>query len=199
MVSGTVLWLPLTSGGFWSNFEPESGVTPPVPWELLHMARHLIRSDQTLKAIRPGDPRKRISDGEGLYLFLFVNGGSHGWRFTYSFHGRRKLLSLGTYPATGLALARQKAERPARRWPTTSIRVRSARTTGLPFARNGLSRTGWPRGCRPSTLSRRSRATGSRCAAIRGRRAIRRRSSSGCNGMSFGPDSRYRYHAADAP
>ena len=74
------------------------------------MARHLIRSDQTLKAIRPGDPRKRISDGEGLYLFLFVNGGSHGWRFTYSFHGRRKLLSLGTYPETGLALARQKAE-----------------------------------------------------------------------------------------
>ena len=29
------------------------------------MARHLIRSDQTLKAIRPGDPRKRISDGDG--------------------------------------------------------------------------------------------------------------------------------------
>jgi len=74
------------------------------------MARHLIRSDQTLKAIRPGDPRKRISDGDGVYLLLFINGGSHGWRFSYSFHGRRKLLSLGTYPETGLALARQKAE-----------------------------------------------------------------------------------------
>jgi len=74
------------------------------------MARHLIRSDQTLKAIRPGDPRKRISDGEGLYLLLFVGGGSHGWRFSYSYHGRRKLLSMGTYPKTGLALARQMAE-----------------------------------------------------------------------------------------
>ena len=74
------------------------------------MARHLIRSDQTLKAIRPGDPRKRISDGEGLYLLLFVGGGSHGWRFSYSYHGRRKLLSMGTYPKTGLALARKMAE-----------------------------------------------------------------------------------------
>jgi integrase len=74
------------------------------------MARHLISSDLKLKAIRPGDPRKRISDGEGLYLLLFVNGGSHGWRFSYSFHGKRKLLSMGTYPATGLALARKKAE-----------------------------------------------------------------------------------------
>ena len=74
------------------------------------MARHLIRSDLALKAIRPGDPRKRISDGDGVYLLLSVNGGAHGWRFSYSFHGKRKLLSLGTYPETGLALARQKAE-----------------------------------------------------------------------------------------
>ena len=74
------------------------------------MARHLISSDLTLRAIRPGDPRKRISDGDGLYLLLFVNGGSHGWRFSYSFHGKRKLLSMGTYPKTGLALARKKAE-----------------------------------------------------------------------------------------
>lgn len=74
------------------------------------MARHLISSDLTLRAIRPGDPRQRISDGGGLYLLLFVNGGSHGWRFSYSFHGKRKLLSMGTYPETGLALARKKAE-----------------------------------------------------------------------------------------
>ncbi|MEY4763481.1 MAG: hypothetical protein RI907_154 [Pseudomonadota bacterium] len=40
---------------------------------------------------------------------LFVKGGSHGWRFDYSFEGRRKTLSLGTYPATGLALARKQA------------------------------------------------------------------------------------------
>jgi integrase len=74
------------------------------------MALHLIPSDATIKAIRPGDPRKRLSDGAGLYLLLYVNGGSHGWRFDYTFEGRRKLISLGTYPATTLAIARRKAE-----------------------------------------------------------------------------------------
>ncbi len=74
------------------------------------MAKYLIPSDKTLKAIKPGDERKRINDGEGLYLQLFVKGGSHGWRFAYSLAGRRNILSLGTYPDTSLALARQKAD-----------------------------------------------------------------------------------------
>ncbi len=74
------------------------------------MARHLIPSAATLKAIKPGDGKRRLSDGAGLYLLLFVNGGSHGWRFDYTFQGLRKTLSLGTYPATGLSAARQKAE-----------------------------------------------------------------------------------------
>jgi Arm domain-containing DNA-binding protein len=46
----------------------------------------------------------------GLYLRLFVNGGSHGWRFDYSLNGRRNTLSLGTYPDTSLSLARKKAD-----------------------------------------------------------------------------------------
>lgn len=74
------------------------------------MAKYLIPSDKTLKAIKPDDERKRINDGEGLYLQLFVKGGSHGWRFAYSLAGRRNILSLGTYPDTSLALARQKAD-----------------------------------------------------------------------------------------
>jgi hypothetical protein len=74
------------------------------------VAKYLIPSDKTLKAIKPDDERKRINDGEGLYLQLFVKGGSHGWRFAYSLAGRRNILSLGTYPDTGLALARQKAD-----------------------------------------------------------------------------------------
>jgi integrase len=74
------------------------------------MAKHLIPGDRTLQSIKPGDPRRRISDGDGLYLLLFVKGGAHGWRFDYSFDGKRKTLSLGTYPDTGLALARRKAD-----------------------------------------------------------------------------------------
>jgi len=74
------------------------------------MARNLIPSDATIKAIRLGDPRKRLTDGDGLYLLLFVKGGAHGWRFDYSVHGRRKTISFGTYPDTTLALARRKAD-----------------------------------------------------------------------------------------
>lgn len=74
------------------------------------MAKYLIPADTTLKAIKPGDARKRINDGAGLYLQLFVKGGSHGWRFAYSLAGRRNILSLGTYPDVSLALARKKAD-----------------------------------------------------------------------------------------
>jgi hypothetical protein len=74
------------------------------------MAQHLIPSAATLKAIKPGHPSRRISDGAGLYLLLFVNGGSHGWRLDYSFLGRRKTLSLGTYPQVSLSDARRRAE-----------------------------------------------------------------------------------------
>ena len=75
------------------------------------MARHLIPSDTTIRTIKPGDPRKRLSDGDGLVLLLFVNGsGEHGWRFDYRFSGKRNMLSLGTYPDTTLAMARRKAD-----------------------------------------------------------------------------------------
>ena len=74
------------------------------------MSRHLILSNATIKAIKGSDPRRRISDGDGLYLRLFVNGGSHAWRFDYRFDGRRNTLSLGTYPTTTLSDARQKAD-----------------------------------------------------------------------------------------
>jgi integrase len=74
------------------------------------MARNLISSDATIKSIRLGDARKRLTDGDGLYLLLFVKGGAHGWRFDYSVHGRRKTISFGTYPDTSLALARRKAD-----------------------------------------------------------------------------------------
>jgi hypothetical protein len=74
------------------------------------MARNLISSDTSIKAIKPGDPRKRLNDGDGLHLLLFVKGGAHGWRLAYSLNGARNILSLGTYPDTGLALARRKAD-----------------------------------------------------------------------------------------
>ena len=60
------------------------------------MARFIL-STATLKAIKCDDSRGRLRDGDGLYLRLFVNGGSHGWRFDCTFRGKRNTLSLGTY------------------------------------------------------------------------------------------------------
>jgi len=73
------------------------------------MPRDLIPSGATIRAIRPGDERSRLSDGDGLFMQLFVEGGSHGWRLDYRLDGRRQVMSLGTYPDTSLLLARRKA------------------------------------------------------------------------------------------
>jgi integrase len=74
------------------------------------MRRNTISSDAAIRAIKPGDPRKRLSDGDGLFLLLFASSGLHGWRFDYRFGGKRKMLSFGVYPDTSLALARRKAD-----------------------------------------------------------------------------------------
>lgn len=72
------------------------------------MPRNLLTDKAIQKAGKEG--QKRLSDGDGLYILFNVNGGSHGWRLDYSFGGKRKTLSLGTYPDTSLALARSKAD-----------------------------------------------------------------------------------------
>ncbi len=74
------------------------------------MARNLIPSEATVRAVKPGDPRSRLSDGDGLFLLLSAKGGSHAWRLDYRYQGKRNTLSLGTYPDTSLALARRKAD-----------------------------------------------------------------------------------------
>lgn len=72
------------------------------------MARHLIPGDTSIRSFLKS-AKGRLPDGAGLYLLRTVKGGSPGWRFDYTHEGKRKTLSLGTYPDTGLALARQKA------------------------------------------------------------------------------------------
>lgn len=56
------------------------------------------------------DPSKNQKFFDGLGLFLEVpQRGSKRWRLKYRFDGKEKLISLGTYPDTGLDLARRKA------------------------------------------------------------------------------------------
>lgn len=93
------------------------------------MARHLIPGDKAIRsALRVPDQQikdardakaaglpvtvpkmTRILDGDGLYLLSCVKGVSHAWRFDYVFRGVAKTLSLGKYPAVGLADARSVA------------------------------------------------------------------------------------------
>ncbi|PVE54003.1 phage integrase central domain-containing protein [Rhizobium rhizogenes] len=49
-------------------------------------------------------PRK-LADSNGLYLYISAAGGK-SWRLDYSFFGKRKTVTFGTYPALGLSEAR---------------------------------------------------------------------------------------------
>jgi integrase len=70
-------------------------------------------SDKTIRAAlsrvrRTGKPEK-LSDGAGLHLEARPTGAGW-WRLRYRFDGKEGLLSLGTYPDTGLALARERRD-----------------------------------------------------------------------------------------
>ena len=72
------------------------------------MAKELIKSDLKIKASKPQPAPYRLFDGDGLYLLIRPDG-KRWWRLDYTFEGKRKTVSLGVYPSTGLSLARAKA------------------------------------------------------------------------------------------
>lgn len=73
------------------------------------MAKELIKSDATIKAAKSKEAPYRLLDGSGLYLLVRPDG-KKWWRLDYTHQGKRKTLSAGIYPETGLALARRNAE-----------------------------------------------------------------------------------------
>lgn len=74
-------------------------------------------SDTAIRKAKPGfhpkhgatDKPYKLTDGAGLYLEVAPAGGKW-WRFKYRIGGKEKRVSLGTYPATGLADARSKRD-----------------------------------------------------------------------------------------
>ncbi len=58
---------------------------------------------------RPQAVQYKLWDERGLYLLVMPNGARYR-RFSYSFAGKRKTISRGVYPDTGLAMARDKRE-----------------------------------------------------------------------------------------
>lgn len=71
------------------------------------MAKDLL-NDKAIRNAKPTDKDQRLNDGGGLYMLVKPNG-AKWWRFDYTIGGKRKTLSLGTYPDTTLANARTKA------------------------------------------------------------------------------------------
>jgi integrase len=84
----------------------------------------MARTTKELSAIevdkaKPGTKQKNLFDGKGLFLLIppqkfFQDGrpqpASKWWRFKYTFDGKSKTLSFGTYPEISLAQAREKRE-----------------------------------------------------------------------------------------
>ena len=66
-------------------------------------------SDTAIRNAKPAAKPQKLADGGGLYLLLNPNG-SRWWRLKYRVGGKEKLLSLGTYPDTGLKDARDKRD-----------------------------------------------------------------------------------------
>ena len=63
-------------------------------------------TDTQIKKAKANDKLQKLSDGGGLQLHIAITGGKL-WRLAYRFEGKQKTLSLGAYPAVGLADARE--------------------------------------------------------------------------------------------
>lgn len=69
--------------------------------------RTLPLTDKQIRGAKPKEKPFKLFDGGGLFL-LVNKTGSKGWRLKYRFASKEKLISLGSYPATSLADARNK-------------------------------------------------------------------------------------------
>ena len=66
-------------------------------------------TDTTIRNVKPRAKPFKMADSKGLFLQVTPAGGKR-WRIKYRFEGKEKLLSLGIYPETPLAKAREKCE-----------------------------------------------------------------------------------------
>ena len=117
-------------------------------------------SDTAIRKAKPADKPQKLRDGGGLYVLLRPDG-ARWWRWDYRrpVTGKRNTLSLGTYPDTGLAEARQRHAE-ARKLLAAGVdpgeqrkaeRAAGAERSANSFevvAREWLGRQGWVEGYR---------------------------------------------------
>src|SRR5690606_18204156 len=68
---------------------------------------HMRLNDTVIRNAKPGPKPLKLSDGDGLYLFVQPNG-ARWWRMRYFINGLEKMLSLGSYPEVSLKQARDR-------------------------------------------------------------------------------------------
>ena len=66
-------------------------------------------TDMHIRYAKPAERLRKLTDGRGLQLWITPQGGRY-WRQEYRYLGKRKLLSLGTYPDLTLEKARNIAD-----------------------------------------------------------------------------------------
>lgn len=66
-------------------------------------------NDTKLRALKPKDKLYRETDFDGLCLEVKPTGKKF-WRYRFRLHGKQLMMTLGTYPAVGLAEARKKRD-----------------------------------------------------------------------------------------
>ena len=66
-------------------------------------------TDMAVRQARASDKPRNLLDGDGLSLFVPVKG-RKAWHLRYTFAGRERRISLGTYPEVSLREARELRE-----------------------------------------------------------------------------------------
>lgn len=64
-------------------------------------------TDLKIQAVKPAERPQKLTDGDGMYLYVSPSGGKT-WRIDYGFGGKRFTYTLGKYPQLTLAMARAK-------------------------------------------------------------------------------------------
>lgn len=64
-------------------------------------------TDAAIRALRPKSTLYRVADRDGLCLEVTTRGTKH-WRYRYRWAGKGRMISLGSYPVTTLAMARDR-------------------------------------------------------------------------------------------
>lgn len=64
-------------------------------------------TDTAIKNAKPKDKPYKLSDGGGLYLYVSTTGAKL-WRYKYRIAGKEGIFSIGVYPETSLAKAREE-------------------------------------------------------------------------------------------